>query len=383
MSELNDMLATLSGERPWRFPYTPMGHWNRRACEKLLPPGCFDDNIYHLPLERYDSKPRSAESREVAVNYARFMQVSTLGCGKGGAMPFGHGGPSEIIGELEKREQGTDIYSFEGGSRRLYRYDPYSVQYGYSFPIQEPADLEALELPDLGDSSRWVDVRPDAERFTEAGIMPAAKIMGFFSGIHNNFFDFESLMLGFFDDPDFVHRLTGRLAEWSLACTEQVLERGVRLIEVCDDLGTPEGMLISPEMFAEFFLPWYRKLFSLCHSHDSFVHMHSHGNIEPIIPMLIDAGVDILNPFDPGENPNLEELVERFSRQVVFCGFVPSNYYLIERDEEIEALFARAAALGKRCRRGYIMMEHGFPEELSPERFRLILDLVEKYRTLD
>jgi uroporphyrinogen decarboxylase len=190
-------------------------------------------------------------------------------------------------------------------------------------------------------------------------------------------------MLGFFDDPEFIHSLTGRLAEWSLSCTEQVLERGVRLIEVCDDLGTPEGMLISPEMFAEFFLPWYRKLFSLCHSHDSFVHMHSHGNIEQIIPLLIDAGVDILNPFDPGENPNLEELVERFSQRVVFCGFVPSNYYLIERDEEIEALFARAAALGKRCGRGYIMMEHGFPEELSPERFRLILDLVEKYRTLD
>ncbi len=184
-------------------------------------------------------------------------------------------------------------------------------------------------------------------------------------------------------NPGFVHRLTTRLAEWSLACTEQVLKRGVKLIEVCDDLGTPEGMLISPEMFAGFFLPWYRKLFALCHSYDSYVHMHSHGNIEPIIPMLIDAGADILNPFDPRENPNLEELVKRFSGRVVFCGFVPSDYYLIQRDEDIEALFARAAALGKKCKRGYIMMEHGFPEELSPERFRLILDLVEKYRKLE
>jgi hypothetical protein len=45
-------------------------------------------------------------------------------------------------------------------------------------------------------------------------------------------------------------------------------------------------------------------------------------------------------------------------------------------------MFARAAALGRKCRRGYVIMEHGFPEELSPERFRLILDLVEKYRKI-
>ena len=383
MSELNDMLATLAGERPERFPYTPMGHWNRKACENLLPPRCFDDNIYHLPRERYGSEPRSEKSREVAVSYARFMQVSTLGCGKGGAMPFGHGGPAEILGELEKRDRDTEIYRFEGGSRRLYYFNPYSVKYGLTFPIREPGDVEALQLPDPDDPARWVDIEPDAERFTEAGIMPAAKIMGFFSGIHNNFFEFEKLMFSFFDDPGFVHRLTSRLAEWSLACTEQALKRGVRLIEVCDDLGTPEGMLISPEMFAEFFLPWYRKLFELCHSHDSFVHMHSHGNIEPIIPMLIEAGVDILNPFDPGENRSLAALGARFSARVVFGGLGPSDYYIIAGDGDVEALFARAAALGKKCRRGYIMMEHGFPGELSPERFRLILDLVEKYRNPD
>ncbi|MEA3346827.1 MAG: hypothetical protein U9Q21_01915, partial [Candidatus Auribacterota bacterium] len=63
-------------------------------------------------------------------------------------------------------------------------------------------------------------------------------------------------------------------------------------------------------------------------------------------------------------------------------GFVPSDYYLLEKDSQIETLFARAAELGKKCKRGYIMMEHGFPEELSPERFRFILEMVEKYRNV-
>ena len=249
-------------------------------------------------------------------------------------------------------------------------------------PVNTPADLEKLELPDPGDPERWQDIEPDVRAFTEVGIMPAAKIMGFFSGIHNSFFDFQELMIALIEEPEFVHRLTGRLAEWSLDCTEQVLCRGVRLIEVCDDLGTPDGMLIAPEMFKEFFLGWYRRLFELCHSHGAFVHMHSHGNISSIIPLLIDAGVDILNPFDPHENPGLEELIERYGGSLVFCGFVPSDYYLFEKDSEIEDLFARAAGLGKKCRKGYIMMEHGFPEELTPERQRFILDMVEKYREI-
>ncbi len=380
MSGYQDMLAVLSGERPERSPYCPMGHWNRLACNKLLPPDCVDENLYCLPETSFSDEPRSEASRETAINYAHYLGASTLGTGKGGALPFGHGGPAEIIGRLEHDEGERKIYRFEGGGTRAYHYRPYAVHFGHSMPIDSPEDLEKLQLPDPHDPKRWQDLEPDASTFTRRGIMPAAKIMGFFSGIHNNFFDFQKLMIALIEDPEFVHRLTGRLAEWSLACTGEVLKRGVKLIEVCDDLGTPEGMLIAPEMFEEFFMGWYRRLFELCHSHGAFVHMHSHGNIAAIIPMLIEAQVDILNPFDPKENPHLEELVKRYSDSFVFCGFVPSDYYLLEKDSDIEALFARAAELGKRCRRGYIMMEHGFPEELSLQRHRFILDMVEKYR---
>lgn len=383
MTELDNMLAVLSGERPERWPYCPMGHWNLRACRKLLPPDCFDENLYATPESEFSPLPRTPESRRTAVNYGQFMRLSTLGVGKGGCLPFGHGGPGEIIGRVESvPDENTRIIRYEGGSTRLLRYNPYAVHYGHSMPVEGPADLERLELPDPRNPARWQDIAADSAAFEAAGIMPAGKIMGFFSGIHNSFLDFQRLMLAFFDHPEFVRDLTAHLAGWSLACAEEMLNRGVRLIEVCDDLGTPEGLLVSPETFEEYFMPWYRRLFELCRSRGAFVHMHSHGNIEKVLPMLVDAGVDILNPFDPHENPHLEEIIERFSDRVVFCGFSSSDYYL-RTEDEIEAMFARMAELGKRCRRGYIIMEHGFPEELSPEKFRFILDLVEKYRRVD
>jgi len=383
MSELSDFLATLAGERPERHPFCPMGHWNARACRKLLPTECFDGNLYATPEGSFSPEPRTEQSRQTAVNYGRFMQLSSLGTGKGGCLPFGHGGPGEIVGQVERRiDDDTFLLRYEGGSTRLLRYNPYAVHYGHSMPLEGPADLERLELPDPDNPARWQDIAADSAAFEAAGIMPAGKIMGFFSGIHNSFLDFQKLMLAFFDEPEFVQALTRRLAEWSLRCVEQMLTRGVRLIEVCDDLGTPEGLLISPETFRDCFLPWYRNLFDLCHAHGAFVHMHSHGNIAAVLPMLVEAGVDILNPFDPRENPHLEELIERFGDRVVFCGFSRSDYYLLPEDE-VEAMFARMAELGRKCRRGYVIMEHGFPEELSPRKFRFILDLIEKYRRID
>lgn len=85
MTELDNMLAVLTGERPDRFPYTPMGLWNRHAVRKLLPADCYHDHICCLPEDCWEQSDRGSSSREVSVNYACFMGVSTLGVGKGGA----------------------------------------------------------------------------------------------------------------------------------------------------------------------------------------------------------------------------------------------------------------------------------------------------------
>ena len=381
MTEIQNLQAVLKGEKPERFPYCPMGHWNRLALKKLLPEDCYDENLYCTPESSFGNEPRSEESRRRTVNYAMHLGCSSLGTGKGGALPFGHGGPAEIMLSLESTEpNGSQIYKVEGGSTRRYLYDPYSVEYGHTMPLESPADLEKLELPNPRDPSRWIDIEADSKAFSEAGVMPSAKIMGFFSGMHNSFMDFEKLMLAFFDSPDFVHELNKILSDWSMSCVEEVVSRGVKLIEVCDDLATAEGLMISPQMFETFYLPSYRRLIEYCHSKGVVVHMHSHGDISAVMPMLIDAGVDILNPFDPQEHDSLEELIDRFSADVVFCGFIPSNYYMIESEQELETMIARAVELGRRCQKGYVIMEHGFPHNLSVERYNLVIDLITKYR---
>ena len=64
-----------------------------------------------------------------------------------------------------------------------------------------------------------------------------------------------------------------------------------------DDYGTQISLLFSIDMWKEFFEENTRKLVNLAHSYGAFYQQHSCGAIGPLIPYLIDCGVDALEPI--------------------------------------------------------------------------------------
>ncbi len=370
MSNRDDVLSVMRGERPERIPCAHFGFWDERAMHKLSPADCWDENTLCTPSDdpprdRFSREPRTAGSRERAIRMARHLDTAFIGVGKGGGITFGHGGPGEILPEVIERSPSYKVLRYEGGHRRMVHYDPHSVRY-YDFPVRGPDDLERLELPDMRDPVRFQDVAEDARAFRDAGFVPTGSIQGFFSGIHNSFMEFvptlESLLL----EPAFMRRLTERLARMSLDATEMYLDRGVEVIDVCDDLGNADGMLISPALFADFFLPWYAELARVVHARGGWVHLHSHGNIAPVMDQLVGAGIDIINPFDWHENPDLPGMVRRWGDRVVFCGGSIGDLYRYPIDE-VERVLRRACGLAKLAPRGYFLMGNAGMEEQSVE----------------
>jgi uroporphyrinogen-III decarboxylase len=76
--------------------------------------------------------------------------------------------------------------------------------------------------------------------------------------------------------------------------------------------------MISPEIWREVFRPRYFEQFELVHQAGKKVWFHSCGNIRPIIPDLIDIGVDVLELLQP-DVFGIERLSEEFGGQVCFC----------------------------------------------------------------
>lgn len=76
-------------------------------------------------------------------------------------------------------------------------------------------------------------------------------------------------------------------------------EAGVDQVYSGDDVGTQTTMMISPGLWRRFLKPRYEKLARTIHKRGAFFHFHSDGWIEPIIPDLIEIGVDVLEPLQP------------------------------------------------------------------------------------
>lgn len=100
---------------------------------------------------------------------------------------------------------------------------------------------------------------------------------------------------------DYTFELLDRVMEFHIEIGKKLTKLGCDIIWTGDDFGTQRGMLISPELWREIFKPRFRRVFKElkeCNPNIKIAY-HSCGSIVPIIPDLIEIGLDILNPLQP------------------------------------------------------------------------------------
>jgi uroporphyrinogen decarboxylase len=113
---------------------------------------------------------------------------------------------------------------------------------------------------------------------------------------------FEDFLLDLALDPEAACGLMDRILGIKLAYWDTALDKfgdHILVAQEADDLGTQTSSLVSPDMYRKLIKPRHKKLFDFIKQKTAGktkVFLHSCGNIYELIPDLIDAGVDILNP---------------------------------------------------------------------------------------
>lgn len=151
--------------------------------------------------------------------------------------------------------------------------------------------------------------------------------------IGNGFFHTGALLEGyedFFTDlalsPDKTNYIMDRVLELKMNYFETLLKEVgdlVHIVRELDDLGSQQGLLISPEMYREFIKPRQKKLFEFIRKKAPGVKIlfHSCGSVYHIIPDLIDIGVDILNPVQiSAAFMDSGKLKKEFGKEITFWG---------------------------------------------------------------
>ena len=103
----------------------------------------------------------------------------------------------------------------------------------------------------------------------------------------------------------------------------------IDFIYVAEDLGTQDSLLMSPKVFRRFLKPWMSKMIELAHSFLVKVIHHDDGAIRPLLPDLIEIGIDILNPVQwRCRGMEREGLARDFGASLVFHGGVDNQQTL-------------------------------------------------------
>jgi len=109
---------------------------------------------------------------------------------------------------------------------------------------------------------------------------------------------FNQFILDMYSNPEFVNKLLDKLLDYYIRSGRQLVELGVDEIGMADDVAGQTGMILSPSLWRRYIKPRMKKLINAMKP-VKYIHYHSDGNLEPIIPDLIEMGVTELNPIQP------------------------------------------------------------------------------------
>lgn len=218
---------------------------------------------------------------------------------------------------------------------------PFGVErtgYGYGQPVNHPlaeartvADVERYPWPDPA----WMDVsslRDEAlawgDRFAILG--------GDWSPFYHDAIDLmgmENLMVMLVEDPAVVDVLLRHLVEYYFHTSLRVFEAAADAIDVFfigNDFGTQNGPVVGEALFRRFFQPHLARLAGLGHDFGLKVMLHCCGGFFPLIPAMIEAGIDALQALQPDARDMAPaKLKAAFGGRVVFNGCIDTHHWLI------------------------------------------------------
>ncbi len=161
---------------------------------------------------------------------------------------------------------------------------------------------------------------------------------------------YERLLSDFVLNPDLAEQILDFPYQFHLAAAKNLVEMGVDMIWLGDDVGTQSRMLISPNHWRRFFKPKMADLIAALKRINPQVKVayHSDGMVEPIIPELIEIGLDILNPIQPA-SMDPARLKEIYGDKLCFWGSMDEQHTLPHGSpQDVRAeVIARLKTLGK------------------------------------
>ena len=282
------------------------------------------------PLIGLEDEWRTQGASEDEINMIAFDwdYVPVINCG--GDTGF-YGCPDErIIEETEKY-----LIKIDGLGRKT------KLPKGYAtLPLP-------LDFP-VKDMDSWLKIKPlleyhenridwnqveRAKKMQKDGHLVVANIPGGFD-YPRDLMGEEIACLSYYLQPELMYDIIHTMTETSFKVLDRVSDEIlIDQLSVHEDLAGKTGPLIGPNEIEMFIKPYFRKIWDMLHSKGTrLFDMDSDGNVNPILDILIECGLNSMHPFEPAGGMDIVQVRKKYGKQMVLRGGI--DKHVLRQDKE-------------------------------------------------
>ncbi|MDO5409062.1 MAG: uroporphyrinogen decarboxylase family protein [Lachnospiraceae bacterium] len=237
--------------------------------------------------------------------------------------------------------------------------DPVKCAWGYtnSWPAGTPGafplhDKEHLVCPDVTrwkeyvkapnidyTAEDWKQCQEDVAKVDRNEKLVAAFVApGLFEMCHY-LCEIQTALINFYEEPEAMHELIEYVTEWELKWAEQICTyMKPDVLFHHDDWGTQRSTFMSVDMFREFFLEPYTRIYKYYHEHGvQLVIHHNDSYSATYVPSMIEMGIDVWQGCMSVNN--LPELIKKYGKDITFMGGIDNG--IVDKEDWTQELIAQ------------------------------------------
>jgi uroporphyrinogen decarboxylase len=196
------------------------------------------------------------------------------------------------------------------------------------FPLANDAKISSYKSPDPNREALYAETHKTISLFKNEYWIAGAAVTTIFETAWA-LRGLEQMLMDFVVDPDLANSVLDIPYLYHKEVAKNHARLGVDMIWLGDDVGSQNGMMISPEIWRQFLKPRMASIVSEVKAINPNVKVayHSDGDVRTIIPELIEIGIDILNPIQPlCMNP--AEIKKKYGDKLCFWGSIDEQHTL-------------------------------------------------------
>lgn len=258
------------------------------------------------------------------------------------------------VGWANSYYQDESIYVDEWGIG--WKSAPYTTPYGAgryteiaSHPLADDQAVQSYRPPDPDRPELYLEAERVISEFKAEYWIVGVTVTTIFEcawGLRG----YEKMLSDFVLNPELAECILDFPYRFHLAAARQLVSMGVDMIWIGDDIGAQNNMLMSPRHWRKFLKPRLANFIAELKAINPqvIVAYHSDGYIYPIIPELIEIGLDVLNPIQPA-SMDPARLKAEFGDRLCFWGTIDEQHTLpFGTPQEVRAeVLERLKTVGK------------------------------------